>query len=163
MYICVHLHFPFCPPGIKEKVLPPQLSSSWNWIPSPLTFSRFYSSNYLLFHLNYQSSPFLWDDSLQLTNVLGSPLFLKVLCWFPHPSLINSHSSTSLHNLLPQNSYLHNLHCFTSITLQIIKLCLFPYHFTKMSHVKVPNNFPVVKLSVCVLGLTQSLCCIRPR
>lgn len=41
--------------------------------------------------------------------------------WDPS-SLSNSHFSTFLHNLLPQNGYLHNLHCFTPITLQIIKL-----------------------------------------
>lgn len=108
-------------------MLPPQLSFSWNWIPSPLTFSRFYSPKYLLFHLNDQSFPFLWDDSLQFTNTLGSPLFRKVLCWFPHPSLITSHFSTSLHNLLPQNSYLHNLHCFHlnySSNYQIVSLLL---------------------------------------
>lgn len=122
-------------------MLPPQLSSSWNWIPFPLTFSMFYSSNYLLSHLNDQSSHFLWDDFLQLTNMLGSPFFLKVLCWFTHPSLNTYHFSTFFHSLLPQNSYLHNLHCFTSITLQIIKLCLFPYHFTKIVSRQGPQQF----------------------
>lgn len=113
--------FPVCPPETKEKVCcfshssaSPGAGSLMDSCCHPLSLSQVLLLQLYPILLIIYPPLFQWGYSLQLTNMIDSPLCLKVLLWFLHPSPITAHFSSSIRSLMSQDSCLHTyLHCLT--------------------------------------------------